>query len=223
MPSLREQLDGVISKEFYSQLPKDYWRVSSIGMPFDAYHRRLGTATDPIDDYDLSRSQMLMKMGTLVHELIQEETKKCEKVKILGMEDTVSSDEYNVKGHYDIYVEIDGKKILYDIKTVNSFAYSHMKKEGGGVIKPYDHHVKQLLAYDYIMGQEADELRLFYVGRNEGRREEIPVERNPEMLAEVLAEWDMLNECWETKTPPNPPEPDTFQYKYSNYKSKMHI
>lgn len=222
MPSLREKLDDIICKDYYAEAPKDYWRVSGLGMPYDQYHRRLGTAIDEIDNYDLARGMMIPMIGTKMHDMIQELTQRAD-VKILGMEQEVEDKDRNVKGHYDLYVEIDGKKILYDIKTINSKAYSYMKNEGGGIIKPYDHHVKQILCYDLLMGQAADEIRLFYISRDDGRREEIPVERSPELVKDILAEFDLLNDCWETKTPPPVPDQDSWAYKYSKYKSQMNV
>jgi hypothetical protein len=227
MPNIREKIDQHYAKEYYKRgaEEQDYWRVSSIGMPWDAYHKRANAPLDEEDPYDISRGQMIMDMGTGIHRIIQDivrQLAKDKQVKIVGMEAEVSDDKYNVKGHYDMFLNFDGYEILYDIKTINERAYTRMKTEGGGSIKPYDHHIKQLLAYDWLLGEEADELRILYVDRNNGRREEIPVERNPSILEEVFAEWDMLNACWESKTPPPAPDMSTFQYKYSNYKNLIH-
>jgi len=209
MSSLREQLDLVIAKNYYAQEVPDYWRVSSISMPWDAYHKRLGSTPDEIDDYDLAREEMKMKLGELIHLMLHDLTKQAPDVEVLGSEEEVWDRERNLCGHYDEKVKIGDKKIRYDYKTVNEKAYSYMKWEGDeNSLTPYPHHVTQLCVYEHLDPDKTDELRLFYIDRNNGRREEIPVEYNQAMVDEGLAEIDMLNKCWESKTPPPPPELD---------------
>jgi hypothetical protein len=216
-------------------------------MPFDQYHRRLQSTPDDIDPYAYARETMVLEWGTIIHKTIQalvSELAKDDKygVEILAIETPdapeatrVSWPEMEVTGHFDIYIKFlsTGLTVLYDIKTINERAYTRMKAEGGGVIKPYDHHVKQLLCYDFLLGVDPswsasrkaltrpDELRLLYVDRNNCRREEIVVERNEEILAEVKAEFEMLQDCWSRKIAPPPPALDSWQYKYSNYKNQV--
>jgi len=230
--NIREKIDKLLTEKYYKGLEgvPDYWRVSSIGMAYDAYCRRLKLETDESDTWDIAREQTVMLLGTNIHVSIQNLIKEIPDVEVIGMEEEIKNDELNLVGHYDVYLKFkeNNQKIFYDIKTINEKAYTRMaadgeRKTGMRVIQPYEHHVKQVLVYDWMLGQEADEIRILYMDRNNGRREEVPIERNEVILQEALDEFRMLNECWENKTPPVEPDIDSWAYKYSKYKNQMNI
>lgn len=243
MNSIREGLDRYYAKQYWdnAMTPQDYWRVSSLEMPWDAYHRRLQSPPDYVGDvvldktkkaivlseYDISRGAMVMDMGTSLHRIVQDILPHLEGIEIIGVEFDVQDEVLGVKGHPDMYIRFieNGRKILYDIKTINERAWDNMKREGlkAGLpgLMPYPHHEKQVLMYDYLEGQQADEIRLFYIDRNNGRREEIPVERDPAKLQESLDQVAFLNECWRTKTPPPVPPIGSWEMTYSNYQHLM--
>lgn len=233
--SLRQIVDDqlVAIYEEERKHPKDYWRISGVGNPFAQYHDRLGSPRDPYDPYMLALNQLTMAMGTATHELINDLVRQSgAKVIFMDTKDPDSPERFEVRegsvvGHPDLAIEIEGKAILYDIKSVNSGAFTRMKKEGGGMIKPYEHHVKQITKYFDLVKKrfpEYDwEMRLLYISRDDGRREEIPVEFDLGILGRVDAEFKYLDECWEKKTPPPPPPQDSWMAnpKYSCYTGLM--
>lgn len=246
MPNIRELIDHRLATRYYQHLsqPQDYWRMSSIGMPYDSYHRRAGSTpdwvgyTDPqtgeeLTEYDLASGELRMDLGTSIHRIIQDLLKDIElegEIELLLMEDELSDESLRLKGHPDILVlfKSGGKQVLYDIKTVNDKSYDHMGRDAkkcgfDGPLKPYDHHVKQVHLYQHEIHKQynilADEMRIWYFDRNNLRRPEIEVAFSQEALDEALDEIAMLNRCWETKTPPPKPLLGTFQYKYSKFKN----
>lgn len=235
MTSLREKLDQVLLKEYEDDCntPRDYWRISALGQPFDAYHRRLQSPRDEYDPWDKARSVLIPKLGTGIHDLVNDLVQKTDlEIIFLDHKDNaerfqVRDEELNCVGHPDMGVVIDGVGILYDIKTVNSGAFTHMKKDGGGKIKAYHHHLLQIHKYFDCLSKDPrtqgkiTEMRLLYISRDDGRREEIPVPFDPGILGEANAEFKYLNECWERQEPPAPPDIKSFQHKYSDYKNQM--
>lgn len=122
--------------------PKDepVFRASSAG----SCPRSLIYGLKGYTDDKKASSWFILNTGTVLHELIQ---KYLEPI-IESMEDRVESDELPLNGHYDGIVNINGKRFLLEIKTVNVENYQRLLifEQISGLYK------KQATIYMHILG-----------------------------------------------------------------------
>jgi len=108
-------------------------------------------------------------------------------------------EELHYRGHYDMVVELDGKLVVGDIKTMNNRAYRARSRMPGG-IDPC--HKRQLASYFYFLRRDMyPELKgahLYYVNKNTGEREEYAIYFERGFLTDVIDELKSLNKHWDT-------------------------
>lgn len=194
--SLTQLIDSWIKsredKEFKS------WRASQIGgCPRKHYLLRKGAEqTNPPDE----RTQRVFAAGDTFHKFVQDIVD--EKGYALHVEQEVFDTELDLGGRYDLLVSAGENKILYDIKSVHSRAFWNMEKEGKEV---YPHHKMQLATYALLLkraGTPVDEMRMFYVSKDDLCCKEVTVQFTPELEKTILDEVALLNKHWKENTLP---------------------
>jgi CRISPR/Cas system-associated exonuclease Cas4 (RecB family) len=102
------------------------------------------------------------------------------------------------RGHYDMVVELNGKLVVGDIKTMNNRAFRARSRMPGG-IDPC--HKRQLASYFYFLRRDVyPDLKgahLYYVNKNTGEREEYSIYFERGFLTDVINELKDLNRHWD--------------------------
>ena len=182
------------------------WRASSIGgCPRSHFYRRLGIKpTTPPNKTSLRK----FAVGDTFHKLIQDVATAQQLGKEVGsyaveVEQEVYDKELDLGGRYDLLVHKDGKRILFDIKTVHSQAFWRLEKSGGTVKDQWPHYWKQLGAYMLMLknaGTPVDEGRILLVSKDDLVTKEVSYLLTPELEQSVRDEVGMLNDHWEKQS-----------------------
>lgn len=198
--------DYLHNKSDTHTVDNDWWFGSESGYCLrKRFLRRKGTKPS-----DLKTDQQLRKMeaGNIFHWWIQ---KRMEDAKVLiNKEKEVIDEDLRYKGHYDMLVEKDGIKLMYDIKTVHSQAFHYFTDS------PSDkkEHKMQLASYMLFSG-ETTEGRLLYISKDDLCLLEIPVKLDM-WKDKVISELTQLNQCWKDKQ--LPPKIDDIQEENNKIK-----
>ena len=113
---------------------------------------------------------------------------------LLSCEELLKDTTLNYSGHYDAIVKVGDRMILYDFKTVNSMAFQYYLNQGFP-----EYHKMQLASYCYFLRQQfpgLEEMRMFYISKDDLRVEEVPVWYTQELEDKVLKELNTLNKFW---------------------------
>lgn len=206
-------LTGLIDDWVASREDKEFksWRASQLGQcPRKHFLLRKGVRhTNPPDE----RSQRVFAAGDTFHNFVQDialnslqyETtgnKVFEKGAVL-IEGELFDEELNLGGRYDLLIPQKEKTILYDIKSVHSRAFWNMEREKRDV---YPHHKMQLAAYALMLkraGTPVDEMRMFYISKDDLCCKEVTVPLTPELEKDVYNELALLNKHWAENTLPD--------------------
>ena len=105
-----------------------------------------------------ARTSLVLKTGTAVHGILQDAISKGNFG--ISSEEELLWPKYNLTGHYDYLMDINGEKILLEIKTcsIDSFATLTYTR------KPYLKHIWQAHIYMYLLGVK--KAIILYVNRN---------------------------------------------------------
>lgn len=163
------------------------------------------------------RRLRIFSVGDIFHEWIQSKLKKTGI--LIKVEGEIVNTKYNYRGRYDALVEKNGKKLVYDFKTVHSRAY-HYKDF------PYKHHQIQLASYVLFLQKDypdLDEGRLLYISKDDLCLKEIPLKLTQEWKKKVLKELKVLNKYYKIgKIPSKLPLEEngdlSWQCKWCQYK-----
>jgi len=131
-----------------------------------------------------------LKLGHIVHEAIQN---IFQEEGILIKAEGVVEDKHR-RGSYDAIINIDGKIILIDIKTI----YSTRNIEA--LYKP--HYFMQAMTYKEMLPYNVDEVGILYIDMQSLEEVYIPVPGEFEQKAKD--DWDILIERWEKNEQPEP-------------------
>lgn len=115
-------------------------------------------------------------------------------------EGEIINNKYCYRGHYDAIVILEGDKhVMVDFKTQSNRIFKARK----GLMD--QRHKKQILSY-FMFGKKIDpllsEVRLYYINRETGDREEFIVPITPTDLQEVRDELNSLNKYWKNNIVP---------------------
>ena len=118
----------------------------------------------------------------------------------------------NVTGYSDFVVEIDGKKMVVELKSKHSRAFWYMTKSGTA-----SYHQKMQL-WTYLYALNIEEGRLVYISKDDLAIQEYIIKLNDEDLKKsVLEEFGILNRAWKEELPPEPTkDKKDWRYKYSS-------
>lgn len=209
-------VQNLVNEEIRSQSTDrehPHWHVSQLWRdPCEQYLERIGEEPDEKPDDRLLR---VFHVGNVFEEWILGLLKP--KVDKIDQQTDLYNKELDVAGHPDAIVTYGDVTRVYEIKTINSRAFWHLKREGK---TGYDHHKMQLWMYLYMTGIE--EGHLIYISKDDLCIDEYPVFlENGDIKKKCLDTLDYLNECWKKQIYPKPIEDkEDIRYKYNNYKDK---
>lgn len=192
-------LTGLIDDYIEARDPKEFdsWRASSIGQcPRAHTYKRLDI---PSSKERNKRKHRVFEAGHVFHKFIQDIADSTGHATQIEAE--IYDKELDLGGRYDLLIEADGKRILYDIKTCHSYKFTHLDEQGGA-----DHHHKmQLAAYMLLLKRAktpVDEGRILYVSKDDLRTLDLSYQLTKELEDDVIAEVNLLNKHWAEKTIP---------------------
>lgn len=131
---------------------------------------------------------------------------------LVDSENAVFDEELHYRGHYDLIVNLSGKKVLGDIKTQNNKAFMKRSRLPD---KVDPHHKRQLGSYFYFIRRDyhpdLHSARLYYINKDKGMREEIEILFEESYLLDIVKELKTLNLYWEKRILPKK-EKESFCY-----------
>ena len=169
----------------------DFWSASSAGycMRRNIFSR---LQIPPVEED--ARKQRVFAVGHIFHEFVQNITK--EAGISIASEERLEDNDLMVRGHFDDIIEVDGKPILYDYKSVSSRSFSYKKEDEVGY-----YHMMQVGTYLYMLNKKGDfglikEGRLLHISKDDLRQMEQQVLWTKELAKEVIAYWLEMNKAW---------------------------
>lgn len=169
------------------------FHVSDAGGCYRArYYKRLGVEpTRTIDTPALRK----MVAGDAGHEKLQYLLRR--NGSLFAAEGTVETED--IKGHFDAIVT-NGELSLLEIKTVEKWGMSHIKRSGAK-----REHKLQMFTYWYLLRKKLpnlDSAVLSYIKREDFEAHDFYFKWSEEIEEQVLNEWDTLGEYWTRKEIP---------------------
>lgn len=215
-------LDRQISMDLYNSVSDaneervfENWHASSIGMcPRAHYYKRL--AIKPLS-VPSGAKILRWSAGHNIEQAIRPHIEKL--YEGIGSNERMTSEKLHLTGEFDNYTPIE--KTLVEIKSVSDFAFYEKNGQTGlkqqiGVwpngnkrwaIKdsPYLHHEWQQHCYVLLLlelKKEIENIDYVYISLN-GRIVGYKTQVQQAILADVTRRIDLLNQAWETQTPPD--------------------
>lgn len=180
---LQEIIDQILLNH-ESQQPSGKFRVSGAGQ---CYIKRIAEKEgyQPSDPYE-ARKLRIFAVGNIFHYWLQE---VLEKQGLLVGRELEVEDEVK-KGHIDAVVQIDGKKILYDFKTVHSQKFFYLSN---GIDLHYCMQAwTYKMLYEKQIGQKIDEVYVVYVSKDDLLFHEVDVSKVEKIDQLTKEDWDGL-------------------------------
>lgn len=195
------------------------FNASGMGHCFlERYWERQGKEKDDLE----SRKLRVFEVGNIIHEFLQNVAKQATNIKVLECESELQLDGF-IFGHPDLLIEVDGKLILYDIKTVHSkkFHYSVNPRKGN----PQDDlgYIAQLHTYALMLSEKYPRLvdcRILYVSKDDLCMAEKAYPFTEYARNTVLKEINKLKEMWEKQEEPQAIPQEDWQCNYCGFQSK---
>lgn len=199
--SLMQTVNEHVAKLGEEKQERTTWRASSLGgCPRKQFYKRLGIKeTSPPDE----RTQRVFKVGDIFHGWIQDIADK--EGYAFAIEEELEDRDFDLEGRCDLIIKAGDKKILVDIKTINSRAFWHLENSGKTVAEKFPQYVKQLGAYMLMLKKGAvpvDEGRILLVSKDDLTMKEVSYFLTEELEKSVIEELSMLNKHWREKTLP---------------------
>jgi len=188
------------------------WHISKIGSCMrGTYLERLGVKPDKeIDD----RTLRVFDLGNKVEDWVVDLISSQDGVKI-ETQTRVEDKKLGVSGYSDVIIKYKGDRVLYEIKSKNSRAFSWMDKKGEGANR---HHEYQTWMYLRLLGIEKG--NIIYISKDDMRVLEYPVLLSNESLEQEVMSWlNSMNKAWKSKDISllDLPEKDSWQAKYCRF------
>ena len=192
--SIQSVISDYLKEKFSQKHDSDHWYASDMGYCFRkrCYKRAEVKPSEEMTDQQMRK----LECGNIFHWWIQKKLEDCGV--LLKKEQEVENKEYNYKGHYDALVEKDGVKLMYDFKTVHSYAFHYLRENGGQGKEP---HKLQLASYMLFSGEPVSSGRVLYISKDDLCVEEISVELE-DYKDKIIAELKKLNDFWDKKKLP---------------------
>jgi len=188
------------------------WHISKIGSCMrGTYLERLGVKPNKeIDD----RTLRVFDLGNKVEDWVVDLISSQDGVKI-ETQTRVEDKKLGVSGYSDVIIKYKGDRVLYEIKSKNSRAFSWMDKKGEGANR---HHEYQTWMYLRLLGIEKG--NIIYISKDDMRVLEYPVLLSNESLEQEVMSWlNSMNKAWKSKDISllDLPEKDSWQAKYCRF------
>lgn len=157
-----------------------YWHIAFTGAYFDDTSDSTGIA--------------MMMTGTSSHERIQEALEKTGTV--VQTEKEMKWDSPPIRGYADLILEVDGEKVVAEIKTTGEVAFQYRQSSN----KPAIYHLYQILIY--MMIENVDKGVLLY--ENRGTLQILPIlvkmnDKNRKILEDALQWMRDVHEHWSSE------------------------
>lgn len=190
------------------------WQCGKLGSCLTGvYLERAGIPPD--EEFD-ARTLRVFSAGKMFEEWTIALAKSDDKIKY-EEQVRVELPEYDVTGYADLVCELNGKKLLYEIKSKNSRAFWYMEKQKEGA----NHH-HQMQTWLYLKALNIQEGRILYIEKDTMTTLEYPIRlNNKELEKEIMNELNILNQAWKQQLPP-PVQytPKDWQSKYCRWHKK---
>lgn len=142
-------------------------------------------------DYNTSpESVAVMDAGTSSHERIQDAFERAGV--LVEKERELITDDPPTRGFVDAIIELDGEKIVVEIKTTNDNNFTFRKNSN----TPTPYHRYQLLTYMKALG--INKGAFFYENRNTGEILIVPIEMDEKNEGIIDEAWDWMREVHQT-------------------------
>ncbi|MCK4307306.1 PD-(D/E)XK nuclease family protein [candidate division WOR-3 bacterium] len=192
----------------------DWWHASSLGLCMRKhYFRRMGLSVSNPTPY---RIRFVAQDGNAGHAW-REKAAKSMGV-LIACEERLRDKKLKYSGRFDLLIELQGEKVLIDIKTQRPEAFFRRSRKSKGE-QVENFQKQQLASYVYFAKKkwpDLKEARIYYVDRGGGVREEFSFLFKKERFKKVTDELKTLNKYWEKKK--IPPVDKTWLCKFCNYK-----
>ena len=198
--------------------PPKRWAASMLGKCLcAAYLNRSGEK--PTRELD-ERTYRVFSVGNKFEAWLVDLIQKSKGVTNAYQPETQYIKQWDLAVRPDLYLEVDGEKVVYEIKTVHSQKFSYLigtkTKKGEG---PDKHYLMQLWCGMYAMG--AKKGVLVYLSKDDLRVAEYQLElSDPEISQACLEDIATLNSAWQEKIPPKPRCVGTWLEKYCDFGEK---
>ena len=141
--SLQKVINDTVNFQKEEKREINSWHCSKLGQCLTGvYLERLGI--EPDEQFD-DRTLRVFSAGKMFEQWVVDLAKKSNHVQ-LEEQVRVENKELNFSGYADLVVDIDGQKLLYEIKSKNSRAFWYMRGKGEGA---NHHHLMQTWLYLY--------------------------------------------------------------------------
>lgn len=206
---LQDLIDQILSRQEAS-LSSGKFRVSGAGQ---CYLKRIveKEGYEPSDPYE-PRKLRIFAVGNIFHNWLQD---LLEKEGILIGKEIEVEDEVK-KGHIDAIIQLDGKRILYDFKTVHSHKFFHLSN---GIDIHYCIQAwtyKQM--YEAQFQEKIDEVYIIYISKDDLLFEEIDVSKVYNIEKITKEDWEILLKIYKKEEEFHGPKWD-WECQYCIYKS----
>ncbi len=197
-----------------SKLIDEYKKIQSYKRPYisvteliscirSCYYSRLKYPVDLKKQYQFTYLYMINKIGTVVHNLIQELYDFSE------VEKTLISEKFRVKGRLDAIKE----NVIIELKTIDSNKFNN---------KYIDRHYHQGVIYAYILNKEynynIDTITIAYITRDLKRIIPFDLNTNDKLALSFLNRSNILLSHISAKTVPDPIGSTKEDCKWCSYK-----
>jgi CRISPR/Cas system-associated exonuclease Cas4 (RecB family) len=123
---------------------------------------------------------------------------------LVEAEQSITDEDYHVKGKPDAVINLSTGLCLLDIKTQNQKAWARRKEDGKRTVVAG--HRKQILLYKILLKKhrypDLDDCRVYYINRNTGEREEFKLFFTDQEEKEIKEELTVLNEFFDKQEMP---------------------
>jgi len=184
------------------------FRVSDAGKcRLMRYWKRQGK---PMDPHYTPEGLRIMHVGIMIHNWIQGVVKQAGVALAIELE----LEDFHRIGHLDALVHLDGKRVLYDFKTVNEKKWFYLEKSN---FRPDFQHVAQIITYGQMIDPQPDKMVILYLNRDTLKLAECLVDAicYEDM---IIDDWETLISAWKRQIEPNP-DPENWECGYCAYRS----
>jgi CRISPR/Cas system-associated exonuclease Cas4 (RecB family) len=204
------------SKNRGLNIDNDWWFASELGLcQRKMFLRRLEFPVEEKMNYPLANTAL---DGTAGHEWRQ---RACEDMgNLVAQEEKLRDEERRYSGRFDLLLWLEGKLVLADIKTENSFSFARRQRLPLTMRVKKNHKI-QLASYIWAAQKKYKSLtegRIYYADRGTGKTDEYIFKFNDEILKIVTDELDSLNMHWKNHTLPERTQTERWLCNYCPFK-----
>lgn len=197
--NIQDTFDDIVLKvREKDRYPQSRFRASSIA---DCPRKIIFSMMNlPLDKYkrsgsDTAKGYKLMGMGTYIHGYIQEHLIELGYLPENDLEEKkrLVDEEYLFSGHCDGVLDIEGTRVLLEIKTINSRGFAY-------ITQPKQEHYYQAQAYMHFLekqyGIKCEQVLFIYVDRNSDNLDFKPflIDRDEDAITMILNKLKVLKE-----------------------------